>query len=308
VIVDAHHHLFPGPNPHYPGDRYLVPELAADTASVPGLAATVYVQARNAYTEDAPPELAPVGETAWVAGLGNRPGLLDRIVGFADLTLGAAVEPVLEAHRSAGDGRFAGVRHPAAWIDDPAFPDAGYPPRPGLLASFDAGLRVLHRMGLTFETWIYQPQIPEFTALARAHPDGVLILDHLGAPLDTGPRRTDTLAAWRRDMAELATCPNVLVKLGGLGIPSLTAAGRLPGDAEAIAAHWGPEVRWCIDTFGPDRCMFESNFPVDARLCDYPTLWAAYDLITAGYSPSEREQLFHRTAETAYGLHLTVPG
>lgn len=304
--VDAHHHLFPEPSPHHPGDRYLVDELAADTATVPDVAATVYVQARNAYTPGAPPELAPVGETAWVVALPRPAGVLARIVGFADTGLGSEITPVLEAHVEAGQGRFAGIRHPAAWVDDPAFPNAGYPPRPGLLRedTVAEGVAAVHRMGLTFEAWVYHPQIPEFTTLARRAGEGVLILDHLGAPLDTGEHRPDSLDQWRRDMADLAGCENVLVKLGGLGIPSLTAPRRFPEPPgpEQLAAYWGPEVRWCIETFGPHRCMFESNFPVDARLCDYPTLWRSYELMTADLSACEQDALFRRTAATAYGI------
>jgi predicted TIM-barrel fold metal-dependent hydrolase len=303
---DSHHHLYPNANAHFAGQQYLVDELARDAASVAEVVSTVYVQAHNAYDRMASPALAPVGETRWVAALPRPDNLISKIVGFADLTLGEEIDAVLDAHVEAGAGRFAGIRHSAAWDADPELPNAGCAPPPGLLRQVRVASAVgaIHRRGFTFETWVYHRQLDEVRHLARQQPDGVIIVDHLGGPIDTGARRDEALSEWRTGLKALAGCPNVLIKLGGLGVTGLTAPGRLSPtpDAGELAAHWGPEIRWCIETFGPQRCLFETNFPVDLRLASYSTLWAAYDLITADLSPAERDWAFRRTAETAYGI------
>ena len=304
---DAHHHFFASGTGLLEGATYSVDEFARDVATVDGVDSTVHVQARNAYDQHGPADLAPVGETRWLVALRRPANVMTRCVGFADLTLGAAVGLVLDAHLAAGPAIFAGVRHAAAWSKDPALRlFAGSLARPGLLTSsaYSQGVAEVHRRGLTFETWVFSDQLDDLRGLAGAHPDGPVIVDHLGGPCDTGSNREEALAQWRQSMAALAAMEHVRVKLSGVGMSALTPPGRLPDpiDAERIAAYWGPELRWCIETFGPQRCLLGTNFPVDRALCDYATMWAAFDLVIAGYSPAEQEQVRCGTAEQVYGV------
>ena len=310
AIVDAHHHLW-----DHPGDRYLLDELRADTGTGHRVVQTVFVECMSKYRTDGPEQLRPVGETAFVAGIAEAseraPGpVIAGIVGFADLGLGDAVEEVLAAHVEAGGGRFRGVRHASAWDADPDVGNAHTTPPPGLLAdpSFRDGLAALGRAGLSFDAWLYSPQLPELTDLARAHPDVPVVLDHLGAPLATGSyagRREEVLASWRASLADVAACPNVTLKLGGIGMPTLGPDWRsrpTPPTSEDLAEVWGEHVRWAVEAFGPDRCMFESNFPVDGWTVGYDVLWNAFKRMTSGASAGEREALFSGTARRTYRL------
>tara|TARA_R110002096_G_scaffold2741_15_gene14131 strand:- start:897 stop:1916 length:1020 start_codon:yes stop_codon:yes gene_type:complete len=310
-ICDAHHHLW-----DHAGDRYLTAEFAADVRDGHNIVATVYVECGSAYRKSGPARLAPVGETEFVlareaelAALLGRP-LIRGIIGHADLCLGRGVADVLSAHIDVAGGRFAGVRHAAAWDASPDIVNHQTDPPAELLLDpqFTDGVRTLGTLGLTYDAWLYHPQLPELTALARAAPETTVVLDHLGAPLGIGPyagQRTDVLAFCRKHLAALAALPNTRIKLGGIGMPSYgNRWHRLttpPGSA-VIASAWGDHIRWCIDTFGPERAMFESNFPPDGRSCSYRTLWNAYKRIAEPYSDAEQAYLFHDTAVTVYRL------
>jgi L-fuconolactonase len=301
AICDPHHHLW-----SHPGDRYLMEELRADIGSGHRVERTVFVECRSAYRADGPGHMAPVGETDFVVAA-DPGGPIAGIVGFADLR-DPAIGDVLAAHIEAGRGRFRGIRHISAW--DPSLEatiDLVVSP-PGLLGdpAFRSGFAALGRAGLGFDAWLYHPQLPELTALARAHPDVPIVLDHLGGPLGTGRyRRADVRPSWRAAMADVAACPNVTLKLGGIGMPIFGADWHdRPGGAtsEEIASAWGDDIRWCIEAFGADRCMFESNFPVDKVSCSYRNLWNAFKRMAAGASPSEKAALFAGTAVRTYRL------
>ncbi len=273
-IVDPHHHLWDRSD-----WRYMLPDLLEDLGAGHTIVATVFVQCRAFHRAAGPEEMRPVGETEFVNGVAamsasGRYGparICAGIVGHADLRLGARVAPVLEAHARAGGGRFRGIRHITAHDDDPVMLNPGYPMPAQLMAdgSFREGFSNLVRAGLGFDAWLYHPQIPELTALARAFPDTPIVLDHVGGPLGIGRyagRRAEVFAAWRAAIGELATCLNVRVKLGGLGmrINGFEFETREdPPSSEDLAAAWRPYVETCIEAFGADRCMFESNFPVD---------------------------------------------
>lgn len=299
-ICDAHHHLW-----LRPGMEYLAADLAADIATVPQVARTVFVECDAWYRDEEPEHLRVVGETEWVVA--NAGPVVQGIVGAGDLRLGALTEEMLHAHVEAGAGRFRGIRQRATW--DAALKPSRPDPGPGLLLdpAFRAGFDVLTGLGLSFDAWLYFPQLPELVDLARSHPESTIVLNHLGAPIVLGPYadRAATLAQWRSLMTEVATCPNVVLKLGGIGMPMFGTTWHerdiQPGPDE-VAAHWGDAVRSCIDTFGPDRCMFESNFAVDRISMTYATAWAAFDLISQTYSPAERAALFHDTAVRTYRL------
>ncbi len=313
-ICDPHHHYW-----KHATNPYLLDQLHADTSAEDAdgqrhnVVSTVFVECMAEYRTDGPEPLRPVGETVFVTEAAERsehlPGAtIAGIVGFADLTLGEGVAEVLEAHVDAGRGRFRGIRHATSWSSEPGIHAAHTKPTEHLMAesSFRQGFDVLGRMGLSFDAWMYHPQLPDLVDLAGRHPDTVVVLDHLGGPLGIGPyqsRRDEVLEACRGPLIELARLPQVYMKLGGLGM-SLFGDGWHRRDARPtsneVADRWGDHVRFIIDTFGPDRCMFESNFPVDKVGIDYPVLWNAFKRIASGYSPDERTALFAGSAKAAY--------
>jgi predicted TIM-barrel fold metal-dependent hydrolase len=311
-IVDAHHHLMR----HGP---YLSNEFRRDIAeSGHKVAATVHVDARLDYLTTGPEELRPIGETVsvlqQVRPRSDSPARLGLgLVGYTDLRLGRAAKAVLEAHCEAGEGRFRGVRQISPWDADasltPAFIQA---PPPGLLADarFRKGFACLGELGLSFDSWVYSPQLPEVIDLADAFPDVTIVLDHCGTPLAEGAyaaRRAEALGAWRAGLRELARRPNVYCKLGGLAKWLTGSEFHLqptPPASEDLAAAWGPIFASCVDAFGTGRCMFESNFPIEKATCSYGVLWNAFKRFSAGMSESERTDLFTGAACCAYRLDL----
>jgi predicted TIM-barrel fold metal-dependent hydrolase len=231
------------------------------------------------------------------------------IVGFADLTLGSAVRPVIEAHMKASD-RFRGVRYTTAWDASEKIRNSHTNPSKDLLQSraFREGLACLGELDLPFDAWVYHPQIPELADLARALPEVTIVLDHIGGPLGIGPyagKREEVFALWQRNITELARCDNVVIKLGGL---TMTMSGfgwhkrdAPPGSIE-LAEAMGPYYQTCIEYFGAERCMFESNFPVDRASCNYTVQWNAFKRLTQEYTQEERRALFHDTAARVYSL------
>ena len=311
-ICDPHHHLW-----DHPGRRYLLDELLADTGSGHNVVATVFVECMSMYRADGPEATRPVGETEFVNGVAamsasGRYGptrVAAGIVSFADLTLGDRVGAVLDAHMAASP-RFRGIRHAAGWDASDQVRNSHTNPPPGLLgdARFRRGFAELARRGLHFDAWLYHPQIPELTSLAKTFPDTPIVLDHFGGPLGIGPyegRREETFASWQGAIRELAGCPNVVVKLGGLVMP-INGFGFHRGERPATSSELVRATRdWylhTIDCFDPDRCMFESNFPVDKASCSYHVLWNAFKRLAAGFSAADKAALFHDTAARVYRL------
>ncbi len=318
AIVDAHHHLF-----DRPGWRYLFDDLLEDLGCGHRVVATVYLQCGQHYRSEGPEHLRPVGETEFVDRVATSSATGEHgparacaaIVGYADLTRGAAVDEVLEAHLSAAPERFRGIRHGGATDADPAFARQGPRPPSGLLreAAFRKGFARLGRYGLSFDAWLYHPQLPDLVDLARAFPATAIVLNHVGGLLGIGgyaDRRDAVFAEWRTSIRQLAACPNVVVKLGGLGMRQcgfgFHEAPRPPSSLQ-LATAWRPYVETCIDAFGAGRCMFESNFPVDQLSCSYLVLWNAFKRIAAGCSEQEKAALFSDTASRVYRLDR-IPG
>ncbi len=314
-VCDPHHHLW-----EHPGSRYLLPEFLADLAGGHAVASTVYVECAQWYRPGGPEALRPVGETEFIERVasargGEAPEVAAGIVGFADLALGAAVEPVLEAHLAASE-RFRGVRHATAWDPSPEIRPVHTHPPQGLLgdAGFRAGFARLAPLGLSFDAWLYHTQFDELASLARAFPGTAIVLDHMGGPPGIGPyagRREETFAAWREALARLATCANVSVKLGGR---TLTLAGygwhrrEAPPGSEELAAAMAPWFDACIGLFGPGRCMFEGDFPVERASCSYTVLWNAFKRACRPYAPAERAALLHDTAAQFYRIGRAAAG
>lgn len=331
-IVDPHHHLWdrpaspPDPKAHpfitaiQPAARYLLDELLADTGDGHNIVATVFVECGAFYRADGPAELRPVGETEFVNGVAamSASGIYGAtracagIVGKADLLLGDAVKPVLEAHLRAGGGRFRGIRNSASWDADKDVLGPLNRVEAGLYreATFREGFRHLAPLGLSFDAWLLEPQLADVIDLARAFPDTTIVLDHVGTPLGRASyegTRDARFPGWKANIQALAQSPNVVVKLGGLAMafcnfPSFLTEPRAP--SEQLARQWAPYIETCIEAFGPDRCMFESNFPVDMGSCSYATLWNAFKRIAAGASADEKAALFSGTAKRIYRLEI----
>jgi L-fuconolactonase len=314
-IVDPHHHLW-----DRPGWRYLLDELLADTNSGHNIVATVFVQARAMVRAAGPVEMRPVGETEFVNGVAamSASGIYGKtrhcagIVGHADLTLGSRVEPVLAAHIQSAGNRFRGIRHITAWDADTSIRNPAYSPPPGLLGnkSFREGFAVLGRLGLSFDAWLYHPQIDELADLARVFPETRIVLDHVGGPIGIGAyagKHREVLPGWTASIKALSACPNVYVKLGGLGM-RLGGFGfhehSEPPSSETLATTWRPYIDRCINAFGSSRCMFESNFPVDKGSYSYPVFWNACKLLAKGASDAEKADLFSGAATRLYRLDL----
>ena len=309
-IVDPHHHLW-----DHPGSRYLLDELLADVNSGHNIVATVFIQCGSGYRTSGPEEMRCVGESEFVSAIaeeadrrGGKTKICAGIVSFADLRL-PNVDAVLEGQIAAAGGRFRGIRQIAA--HDPAIIGASsYVPPPELMddPNFRRGLKRLPAHDLTFEAWIYHPQIKTLTAVARECPEVKIVLNHFGGPLGVGPyKRSDVFPGWRADIRELARCPNAYVKLGGLAM--IVNAfdfhlAPLPPSSGELANAWRPYVETCIESFGADRCMFESNFPVDKGACSYPVLFNGFKRLASGASASEKADLFAGTASRFYRLGI----
>jgi predicted TIM-barrel fold metal-dependent hydrolase len=303
LICDPHHHLWDRPD-----DRYMTEELNADLGSGHLIERTVFIECRSGYLVDGPDAFRPVGETEFVVAA-EPAGRIAGIIGHADLRL-PEIDDVLHAHVEAGKGRFRGIRQMNAWdaSTDVRRPTSTIPPH--LLSDPDLrrGFPSLGHAGLIYETYLFHPQIPELTDLARAFPEVPIVLDHLGGPIGVGPyreHRDDVLMIWRTSLSDLATCPNVSLKLGGIGMPMFGQTWHERPDGASsneIASAWGDDIRWCIETFGVERAMFESNFPVDKESCSYAALWNAFKIIATDASPSEKAALFHDTAVRTYRL------
>jgi len=316
-ICDPHHHLWDR-QPARVAPRYLLDEILEDVGAGHNVVATVFIECGAMYRTDGPEALRPVGETEFVNGIAtmSATGLYGKtrvaagIVGTASLLLGDAVAAVLDAQIVAGGGRLRGIRRAAAWDADPAVPSHRTNPGPGLFSrdDFRAGFAHLARRELTFEAWCYHRQIPEVTALARAFPRTTIILNHFGGPLGVGVyagKTEEVYAEWRAHIGELATCPNVVAKLGGINM-EMNGFGwhersRPPGSQE-LADATRRYYEFTIEKFGADRCMFESNFPVDKASCSYTVLWNSFKRLTAACSAAEKANLFHDTAARVYRL------
>ena len=309
-ICDPHHHLW-----DHPGSRYLLDELLADVGDGHNVASTVFMECGAMYRAEGAAAMQPVGETEFVNGVAAMSasgGYGDcracaAIVGYADLNLGAAVGEVLDAH-AAASGRFRGIRHAAGWDASAEVRNSHTSPSQGMMgsATFREGFAELGKRGMTFDAWLYHPQIPELTALARAFPEQPIVFDHFGGPLGIGPyagRREEIFAYWKDAVAELASCGNVVAKLGGLVMP-INGFGfhknELPPTSEELAEATSRYYMHMIDCFGPQRCMFESNFPVDKASTTYRVLWNSFKRIASEFSASEKAALFHDTAVRTY--------
>jgi predicted TIM-barrel fold metal-dependent hydrolase len=314
-IIDPHHHLWDRPN-----YRYLFPELLADVGSGHNIRATCYEQAREMYRVSGPDELKSLGETEFVSGVAamSESGkygptrCIAGIIGFVDLQLGSRAKGVLERHIAVSDGRLRAIRNGSTWSDDPTLKTftAGSPKGLLLDNNFREGFAALAPLGLAFDGWMFQTQLDDLVDLARAFPQTTIVLNHVGGPLAIGPyagKREEAFTEWRDRIRKIAALPNTHVKLGGLGMKMIGFTfyeNPDPPSSQDLEKAWRPYIETCIEAFGPQRSMFESNFPVDKGTCSYQVLWNTFKRIAAGYSPDEKTALFSGTAAKAYRLTL----
>jgi L-fuconolactonase len=313
-IIDPHHHLWV-----HPHGRYLIEEFQADLASGHNVLATVYAECSAMYRKSGPEALRCVGEAEFVAGMAAMSDsgsfgptrICAAFIGAADFMLGSAIDEVLDALALASGGRLCGLRGAVNWDADTFFNKgmrAFTPPHLLLDPRFRAGVARLAARNLVYDAFQYHPQLPELCSLADAIPNATVVVNHCGGLLGVGSHaRPETFDVWKKLVREVSQRPNTLMKLGGLGAPrcGFPFEGRAtPTTAEELAGLWRPYVETCIELFGPTRCMFESNFPVDKRAGSYRTVWNAFKLIAAKCSPTEKNDLFRGTAARVYGISL----
>ncbi len=316
-IVDPHHHLWTVDDPGGITGQYLLDELHADTGSGHNVVSTVFIECGSQYRTEGPDHLRVVGETEFAASVASASerasgATIAGIVAHCDLTLPPEqLDEVLDAHESAGGGRFRGIRDALS----SAPPDVPLlipgPAEPGRAANpdFRRGVARLGERGLIYDTWHYHTQNRDFLDLAQAVPDTTMVLDHFGTPLGVGPyagRHGEVFEQWKRDMTDIARCTNVVAKLGGLAMPDngygwhIDPSAR-PDAEEVVSKH----QRWyhhTIECFGPARCMFESNFPVDRFSVDHAVLFNAFKIMASRYSEDEQDAMFSGVARRIYRL------
>jgi L-fuconolactonase len=313
-IVDPHHHLWDNP-----GRRYLLPELLADISGGHKILKTMFMECDAFHRASGPQEMRQIGEVEFVRGVAAMSAsgkygptqVAAAMVANADLKIGARVRATLEAEIEAGAGIVRGIRNCLAWDKHDEinnYTSAKVPPDRLLDPVFREGVAQLAPLGLSFDVWMFFPQVPMLTDMARALPNTKMIINHCGGPICVGPyagHREEYMAVWAKSMQELAACPNVNVKLGGLGMLFFGfgfQTHELPPTSAELADVWRPYIETCIKLFGVKRAMFESNFPPDKQSCSYLTMWNAFKRITAGYSADEKAALYGGTASKVYGL------
>ena len=317
-ICDPHHHLWDR-NSHQPiQPRYLLDEILDDIQCGHNIVSTVFIECGAMFKNDGPEHMRPVGETEFVNGIAamsasgtyDKPKIAAGIVGTVDLTIGALAGEVLDAHIKAGGGRFRGIRRAVAWDAANIIRNHRTNPPKGLLLqdNFRRGFAELGPRGMTFEAWCYHTQIAEVTDLARKFPETTIILDHFGGPLGTGPyagNANEVFEVWSPLILELATCENVFAKLGGINM-DVNGFGwhqkSTPPSSKELADATRRYYDHTIEVFGANRCMFESNFPVDKLSCSYQIIWNTFKRIASGATHAEKSALFHDTATRVYSL------
>jgi predicted TIM-barrel fold metal-dependent hydrolase len=316
-ICDPHHHLW-DQRDGAEQPRYLLDEMRDDLAGGHNVVSTVFIECGAMFKADGPEAFRCVGETEFVNGIAamsasggyGKTRIAAGIIGTVDLRIGDATADVLDAHIAAGGGRFRGIRRGAFWHESPLIRNHRTEPPKGLMLrdDFRSGFKHLASRKMTFEVWCAHTQIHEAVDLARAYPDTILVLDHFGGPTAIGPyagKQAEVFAYWKTQIDELARCPNVVAKLGGLNMDingyDWEARPLPPTSAELMEATRA-YFEYTIERFGVDRCMFESNFPVDKLSCSYTVLWNSFKRLTKGYSADERSALFHGTATRVYRL------
>ena len=310
-IIDPHHHLW-----ERGGSRYRAEELSQDTARSHEVTDTVFVECLANYRKDEQEERRSIGETEFVVEESVRSKELkgcdiSGIIAFIDLSLGDKVDNLLDAHQEVSGKMLKGIRHATAWSSDPTIPVSHSKPTEGLLVekTFIDGVRYLGNRNLSFDAWMYFDQLHELHNLAKEVPNTRIVINHLGAPLNLGrwqKKQAEMHAIWKSELRKLAKLENVYLKIGGIGMENYfgTNWGSRPSppSSDEVVTAWDERILWCIETFGTEKCMFESNYPVDRQTLPYSVIWNTFQKITQSFSASEKDDLFWVTAQSVYGV------
>jgi len=317
-IVDSHHHLFDLPN-----NRYLIDEYLDDVDAGHNIIASIYCETQSFKRKDGPEWMRPLGEVEFANGVGAMTAsghygdcqVCAGIIGHANMTFGSKIGELLDASLSIAPNRFRGVRHVTLdYPDDRPFKYImTYKPPSGILETegFPLALAELDKRGLTFDVAVFDPGLPRITELVDQFPNLTFVLNHLGIAIGVdmnADEKAEVFKRWSADLKMLAERPNVVCKIGGLGMPNWGFGFENRMDEVTyleLAKAWQPFVETGIEAFGPNRCMLESNFPPDGRSAGFVPVWNAYKYILRGYSVSEKTSLFSQTASRIYRLNLT---
>lgn len=316
-ICDPHLHLWKSASQDYLVDAYL-----SDMADGHRVTSSIYVECRSGhwdamYRTAGPAKFRPIGETEFIVAItpAAKGGVAAAIVGYVDLRLGREAGDVLDLQAELGDGRFRGIRQGASWDEDPQIVGIAPPVGPGLYRrpDFREGMRELTKRGMTFDAWLYQTQQDDLIELASVNPDQPIVVNHCGGVLGINRyrgRQAEMFADWKAKMSMLARLPNVSMKLGGLGMYRSGldfGSPTKPMHYVSVAETIRPWIETCIGLFGPSRCMFEGNFPVDRASYSYLTMWNAFKYLTQDFSAEEQALLFSGSAKRFYRLKTTRP-
>ena len=316
-IIDPHHHLW-----DVGFGRYYIEELLEDiNSSGHNILSTVYIMSSSntkIYSKDGLEEFKPLTEIEFATSEGKRADLIPNnkvkvnasIVGSVDLTYGNKLKPVLEKAVNISEGRLKGIRMLLASHTDPRISSGAVKSDLGLMLhpNFIDGAKCIQDANLSLDFWIYHTQLNEMEKIARALPDLTIILNHIGGPIHLGEyegKQAATHREWRSAMMRLSRIPNINVKLGGLGMAVNGAKfhnSKFPPNSVQLSDVWKPWIYETIDMFGFDRCMFESNFPVDKGSCSYGTLWNAFKILAKDMSDDEINKLFSKNAAKIYKI------
>ena len=310
-IIDPHHHLW-----ERGGSRYRAEELSEDTSRGHTVTDTVFVECLANYRKEAQKELRSIGETEFVVDESVRSKELkgcniSGIVAFVDLSLGHKINDLLEAHQEVSGEMLKGIRHATAWSSDPDISISHSKPSEGLMTNkaFLEGIRSLGTRNLSFDAWMYFDQLHELHDLAKEAPNTRIIINHLGAPLNLGKwkkKQDNVQAIWKSELQKLAKLENVYLKIGGIGMENYFGTNWVsrthPPSSDEVVTVWNERILWCIETFGTEKCMFESNYPVDRQTLPYSVIWNTFQKIVQTFTASEKDDLFWVTARSVYGV------
>ena len=318
-IIDPHHHLW-----DVGFGRYYIEELLEDiNSSGHNILSTVYIMSSSntkIYSKDGLEEFKPLTEIEFATSEGKRADLIPNnkvkvnasIVGSVDLTYGNKLQPVLEKAVNISEGRLKGIRMLLASHTDPRISSGAVKSDLGLMLhpNFIEGAKCIQNANLSLDFWIYHTQLNEMEKIARSLPDLTIILNHIGGPIHLGEyegKQAATHREWRSAMMRLSRIPNINVKLGGLGMAVNGAKfhnNKFPPNSVQLSDVWKPWIYETIDMFGFDRCMFESNFPVDKGSCSYGALWNAFKILAKDMSDDEINKLFSKNAAKIYKIYF----
>ena len=310
-IIDPHHHLW-----DRGGSRYLAEQLSKDTSRGHAVTDTVFVECLANYRKEGEKKFRSIGETEFVFNESQRAERLEGcnisgIIAYVDLSLGYEVTEVLTAHNEISSALLKGVRHATAWSSDPNIPVSHSKPSKELMIQqrFIDGVKQLSHFDYSFDAWLYFDQLHELSSLAKKAPETKIIINHLGAPLRIGNwknKAQEMQALWQVELEKLSSFENVYLKIGGIGMENYFstqwANKPTPPSSDQVVSVWNEKILWCIDTFGTEKCMFESNYPVDRQTLPYSVIWNSFQKITNSFSRTEKDNLFWQTAATVYGI------